>query len=277
MQIIDGKNIAKQIRAKVKEEIKCLGISPGLAVILVGSNPASHLYVSLKEKVAAEVGIKFEKYFYSTDVEEKEVIKKIKELNKNPRVHGILVQLPLPKGLDENKIIASINPQKDVDGFHPENIKKLLINNPVIIPGLAWGILKLIQSTGRDLQNKKAVIICNSKEFAIPIKKLLKNKGARVIDKRADDEGLAGYIKNADILVVAVGRPGFITAEMIKEGAVVIDVGTNKINSKTVGDVEFAGTLNKTGFITPVPGGVGPVTVAILLRNTLEIAKKRKN
>jgi len=272
-QIIDGKKIATEIRAEIKKEIAKLGVKPGLAVILVGADPASHLYVNLKEKAAAEVGIHFEKYlFFATEPEEK-IIKKIQELNDNHDIHGILVQLPLPSGYNENKIIAAINPKKDADGFHPNNIEKLLHDEPFIIPPVISGILKLIEATGEEIINKKIAILANSETFIRPLQKILE-KDNRVVYAIAPEDAVS-ITRDADVIIVALGRPKFLTAEMIKPGVILIDVGTTRLeDSTTIGDIDFESASAKAGWITPVPGGVGPMTVAMLLKNVLELARK---
>ncbi|MBU1146117.1 bifunctional 5,10-methylene-tetrahydrofolate dehydrogenase/5,10-methylene-tetrahydrofolate cyclohydrolase [Patescibacteria group bacterium] len=271
-QIIDGKNLAAEIRGEIKEEIAELGITPGLAVILVGADPASHLYVGLKEKAAAEVGITFEKFlFFATEPEEK-IIGKIRELNSRPDIHGIIVQLPLPQSYDENKIVAAIDPKKDADGFHPENIAKLLAGAPEIIPPVISGILKLIGSTGTKLKNKKISILANSEILAKPLEKILSGNDIQTI---ITPETITTEISDADIVITALGRPKFITAEAIKPGTILIDVGTTRLeDGATVGDVDFDSAAPKAGAITPVPGGVGPMTVAELLQNVLNLAKK---
>jgi methylenetetrahydrofolate dehydrogenase (NADP+)/methenyltetrahydrofolate cyclohydrolase len=272
MNIIDGKKIAAEIRGEIKKEITELGITPGLAVILVGADPASHLYVGLKERAAAEVGIHFEKFlFFATEPEEK-IIVKIQELNARPDIHGIIVQLPLPQNYDENKIIAAIDPKKDADGFHPENIKKLLSGAPEIIPPVISGILKLIESTGVELKNKKITILANSEILAKPLEKILEGNEVKII---ITPEILTTEITDADIVISALGRAKIITADAIKPGAILIDVGTTRLDDgKTVGDIDFDSVAEKAGWITPVPGGVGPMTVAELLRNVLRLTKK---
>lgn len=273
-QILDGKKIAAEIRAEIKNEISKLGITPGLAVILVGADPASHLYVGLKEKTAAEAGIHFEKYlFFATEPEEK-IIAKIEELNTRPDVHGILVQLPLPYGYDESKIVSAINPKKDADGFHPENIAKLLSGEPEIVPPVIGGILKLIESTGAEINNKKITILANSEIFTEPLEKLL--DGNQLVTA-VMPENPAAYTCDADIIITALGRPKIITADVIKSGAILIDVGTTRLeDGTTVGDVNFASAIQKAGWITPVPGGVGPMTVAMLLKTVLYLAKQKR-
>jgi methylenetetrahydrofolate dehydrogenase (NADP+)/methenyltetrahydrofolate cyclohydrolase len=271
-EIINGKKIAAEIRAEIKKEIAELGITPGLAVILVGADPASHLYVGLKERAAAEAGIRFEKYlFFATEPEEK-IIAKIEELNERPDIHGVLVQLPLPSGYDESKIIAAIDPAKDADGFHPENIKKLLAGESKIVPPVITGILKLIESTGAETNNKKITILANSEILAKPLEKILESNEVNVALRPEDP---ATHTRDADIVITALGRPKILTGEMIKPGAILIDVGTtHQEDGTTVGDLDFESTARKAGWITPVPGGVGPMTVAMLLRNVLNLAKK---
>lgn len=274
-KIIDGKAIAEEIKHEVRREIVKKKLTPGLAVILVGDDPASHLYVKLKKKSCEQVGIEFHRYFCSSSTSEKEVIEAIDFLNKDPKINAILVQLPLPKGLDENKIIQSIDPAKDVDGFHPENLKKLLKGRPDVIPGLAQGIIKLIESTKEELENKKTVIISNSRIFSKPLEKLLEDKKIKVESYLSKEKNLSAKISQADILIVAVGKKNFIKAKMVKEGCIVIDVGTNRVKDKVFGDVDFKNVFKKAAWITPVPGGVGPMTIAMLLKNTLELAKKQ--
>lgn len=271
-QIIDGRKIAAEIRGEIKKEIAELGITPGLAVILVGADPASHLYIGLKEKAAAEVGIHFEKYlFFATEPEEK-IIAKIEELNARPEIHGIIVQLPLPSGYDESKIVDSIDAKKDADGFHPKNIAYLLAGEPKIIPPVIAGILKLIESTGVELTNKKITILANSEIFIKPLAEIL--KGNQLTISIAPEDPLL-FTREADIVITALGRPKIITGEMIKAGAILIDVGTTRTDDgATVGDVDFESTAPKAGWITPVPGGVGPMTVAMLLENAVNFAKK---
>lgn len=272
MRIIDGKKLALQIRQEIKKEISELGITPGLAVILVGADPASHLYVGLKEKAAAEIGIHFEKFlFFATEPEEK-IIAKINELNARPDIHGILVQLPLPQGYDENKIVAAIDPKKDADGFHPENIKKLLAGEAEITPPVISGILKLIESTGIELINKKIAILANSEILAKPLAKILEGNEVKTI---IAPKTLTTQIADADIVITALGRAKIITADAIKSGAILIDVGTTRQeDGTTVGDIDFDSVAEKAGWTTPVPGGVGPMTVAELLQNVLNLTKK---
>ncbi|MDO8505692.1 MAG: bifunctional 5,10-methylenetetrahydrofolate dehydrogenase/5,10-methenyltetrahydrofolate cyclohydrolase [bacterium] len=306
MQQIDGRAIAAQIQQEIKEEIERLGITPGLAVILVGNNPASHLYVSLKEKAAKEVGIYFEKHLFSGTEPESEILARIQELNERDDIHGIIVQVPLPPQYSEDIVISQMDPKKDADGFHQVNLRALLSGEPKIFPAVALAIMALIDEAvqmirsaavhlplggapdapeqssvrGRQdlaLQNKKAVLIVNRTEFAAPVEYLLEERGALVnimLHKKEMTPDAIAKLRTADIVVTARGRANFITGNMVKDGAIVIDVGTNTLpDGKMVGDVDFQSTGDMQGFITPVPGGVGPMTVAMLLKNTLELAK----
>jgi len=271
---INGRAIAKVIREQIKEEIAQLDITPGLAVFLVGDDPASHLYVSLKQKAAKEVGINFETFLYFSTTPQADIIAKINEVNLRDDIHGIIVQLPLPKPLDENAIILAIDPTKDVDGFHPDNIKKFLKGESNIVPGLALAIQKLIHSTNIPLKNKKAIIVAKSVIFAKPISKMLEDDGMMTSFVKPDDHDFKQKTRSADVLVVAVGRANLITAENIKQGVIIIDVGTNQVDDQVVGDVDYEGVANVASHVTPVPGGVGPMTVAMLLWNVLESYKR---
>jgi methylenetetrahydrofolate dehydrogenase (NADP+)/methenyltetrahydrofolate cyclohydrolase len=264
--LLDGKTEAQKIRAELKEEIAADGLKPGLAVILVGENPASLLYVALKEKAAIEVGIVVYRFDYSADTDERIIISKIRELNADPNVNGILIQLPLPDALNPNAVITEIDPTKDVDGFHPENATGLLS------PGIA-GPIELIKKTGVELKGKHAVVVGNSAVFTQSFCDPLRVMGLHAEPTYPENHEL---IKKADLLVVAVGRPGFIKPEMVKPGAIVIDIGTNKVEGKTVGDVDPA-VAAIVSYLTPVPGGVGPMTVAMLLKNVVELYKQQKS
>lgn len=262
--ILDGKKIAEEIRARLKKEIEKKKISPCLGVILVGNDPASVLYVSLKEKAANEVGIEIRRRDFDANAGETEIISQIKEWNADEKINGILVQLPLPEKLNPNAVVAEIDPAKDVDGFHPKNTTGLLS------PGIA-GAIALIQKTKTDLKSKHAVVVGNSPVFTQTFVDALRHMGAEAEPTYPENFEL---MKKADLLVVAVGRPAWIKSEHVKAGAIVIDVGTNKVDGKTVGDVspEVAGVA---AFMTPVPGGVGPVTVAKLLENCVELYKRQ--
>lgn len=267
--IIDGKSIADGILSRVRLNVASLPTRPGLAIILVGTDPASYIYVGLKERASQQAGISFEKYVMPEGVGEQAILKKISELNERKDVHGILVQLPLPKGYDVDRVIGSIDPAKDVDGFHPENIKALQGGRPGLVPGLAEGILELVQSTGVSLSGTRAVIISNSKVFYQPIEWLLSARHCAVEHVGPDDPAVVKKVRSADIVIVAIGRARFIKKDMIKPGAIVIDVGYNRLNGKAVGDVDGDGVSEVAGWISPVPGGVGPVTVAMLLQNVV--------
>jgi len=266
--ILDGSKLSKTIIKKIKTRVTSLSKQPGLAVILVGSDPASHTYVNLKQKACEEVGIAFKKITYPNSVSEKTIIDKITELNHDKNIHGVLVQLPLPNQ-NVDLIISHINPKKDVDGFHKDNLQKLRENKPSMAPAVALGIIKLICSSGVDLVNKKAVIV-SSKLFAEPIEILLKELKVDSFVINYKEENFAEKIKTADIVITAIGKPGLINEAMLKNSSIVIDVGTTKVNGKILGDVMINQGNNNTLFITPVPGGVGPMTVAMLLVNVLK-------
>ncbi len=277
VKIINGHKIADGIIGFLTEKISKLKEKPSLAIILIGDDPGSHIYVGLKEKAAKQVGIKIKKYLFPKETTQQEIISLIKDLNNDKQVHGILVQFPLPEHMDENKIIQELDPQKDVDGFHPTNIQKLLAGQDCIVPGLAEGILKLINNTGIDLDHKKSVIVANSGVFSRPLEYLLKKEAVEVIITNPEENNCLILLKEADVLVVAIGRPNFIKGEMIKEGIIIIDVGYNRVDDKAVGDVDFESVKNIAGWITPVPGGVGPMTVAMLLNNVLKAYAKQKS
>jgi methylenetetrahydrofolate dehydrogenase (NADP+)/methenyltetrahydrofolate cyclohydrolase len=276
MKIINGEKIASAIRKELKEKTAKLQEKPGLAIILIGDDLGSHTYVRLKEKAGNEVGIYFEKHIFSATVQEEKIVSLIEKLNKQSNIHGIVVQFPLPKGLSKEKIITVIDTKKDVDGFHPENIKAFLAGEPCIIPGLSAGIMRLIESTGEQLDGKKALVIANSKVFSGPLGHLLEQRGVVASACRPDKQDCQPLSAAADILIIAIGQPGFLKGEMIKPGAIVIDVGYNRIRGKIVGDVDFESVKKKAAWITPVPGGVGPMTVAMLLNNVLKAYELQK-
>lgn len=272
--IIDGKSIANKIRAGVKEEVKKLkekeGVTPKLAVVLAGDNPASQIYVRNKEKACAEVGISSDVRRIPPSIKEKELIDIVKQLNKDKSVHGILMQLPLPEGLSDKNVLNEIYPEKDVDGLHPLNMGKLLKGeSPRFIPCTPQGIIELILSTGVTMKGTNAVVVGRSNIVGKPISILLLQNHATVTICHSRTKDLGEETRRADILVAAVGSPEIIKEDMIKEGAVVIDVGTNRVGDKLIGDVDFNGAKERAGFISPVPGGVGPMTIAMLLKNTL--------
>lgn len=271
--LLDGKSLAQQERQHVMEKIKSCKTQPKLAVILVGTDPASHTYVHLKQLACQEVGIGFELFAYPTFVSEQELMDRIQRLNARSDITGILVQLPLP-GQNPNPLITAIDPKKDVDGFHPENLERLRQGKPTLAPAVALGILKLIEATHLDLPKKHAVII-GSHLFGEPLAHLLSTYGIESFVISASDSDLSQKTITADILISAVGHPGLITKEMVKAGAVVIDVGTTKVEQKIVGDV-MPDVLEVAGWMTPVPGGVGPMTVALLLINVLAAYQQQK-
>ncbi len=275
-KIIDGRLLADKIKLDVMSEIVKKKLEPGLAVILVGTNAASQLYVKMKEKACHEVGIEFHKYLMPANVSEKELLESIDFLNQDGKTDAILIQLPLPKKFDEQKIISRIDPAKDVDGFHPQNIKLLLNNQPRLIPGLPLGVLKLLEETHEDLQHKTTVIIAKSPVFTEPMKFLLQQiTDAEVTVVAPSDKQLAEKTKQADILITAVGKPGFITKDFIKPNSIIIDIGIAKDETgHTCGDAQFDEVEDIVAHITPVPGGVGPVTVAMLLYNTVVLSKQ---
>ncbi len=276
--IIDGNKIAQDIRNEVRQSARELKdqkeIIPGLAVILVGEDPASQVYVGRKAKACAEVGFLSREYKLPAETEEKKLLKIIKKLNKDPLIHGILVQLPLPKHISTEKIIAAIDPNKDVDGFHPFNVGGLVTGTPLFVPCTPRGIMELISRSGIDLAGKEAVVVGRSNIVGKPMALLLLAQNATVTMCHSKTKNLATVTGRADILIAAIGRPHMITANMVKEGAVVIDVGVNRLeNGKLAGDVAFDEVAAKASFITPVPGGVGPMTIAMLMKNTLDAAR----
>ncbi|HZX45560.1 MAG TPA: bifunctional methylenetetrahydrofolate dehydrogenase/methenyltetrahydrofolate cyclohydrolase FolD [Candidatus Nanoarchaeia archaeon] len=269
-KIIDGQKIAEGIRADLKKKTSKAKTKPGLAVVLVGNNPASEIYVNMKEKKSLEIGFVSKKVILPEETDTGELLETIDNLNQDPKIHGMLVQLPLPDHIDENLIIGAILPHKDADGLHPLNLGHLLKGSNMIIPATPKGVMKLIDSTGVDIEGKHAVVIGRSDLVGKPIALLLQQRNCTVTMCHSKTKDLTHYTKTADILVVAVGRPRMITKDMVKKGAIVIDVGTNKVYDKLVGDVDFDEVKEVAGYITPVPKGVGPMTIACLLENTLE-------
>lgn len=277
--VIDGKEVAKSIREQLATEVDQLakeGIRPGLAVILVGDDPASHSYVRGKEKGCAEVGIYSEVYRLPEATTQDELLERIEHLNQNPNIHGILVQLPLPAHISEKAVIEAISPGKDVDGFHPINIGNMIIGEDAFLPCTPHGIVELIKRTGTELAGKHVVVIGRSNIVGKPVSLLLLQENATVSICHSRTKNLAELTRQADILVVAVGRALMIGTEHVKPGAVVIDVGVNRIETgKLVGDVKFDEVAEIASHITPVPGGVGPMTITMLLQNTIKSAKKQ--
>lgn len=275
-KIIDGKKIAEKLLNDLKKKIIKLEEKPGLAVVLVGNNPASQVYVSMKEKKCNEIGFYFKKIVLPEDTSEEKLLGIIDELNQDSKIHGMLVQLPLPEHIDEHLIIDAILPHKDADGFHPINMGNLLIGKNIIVPATPKGIIKLIESTGVRLEGKHAVVVGRSNIVGKPVSILLQQKNCTVTMCHSKTKPLQKYTKKADILVVAIGKARSIKKDMVKKGAVVIDVGTSKVYDKLVGDVDFDEVKKVVEYITPVPGGVGPMTIACLLDNTLECMELQK-
>lgn len=276
-QIIDGKAISAKVKAEVREEadaLKAKGIPIGLAVVIVGNNPASRVYVNNKKKACAEVGFESFEYALPEETTQEELLALVDKLNNDDKVNGILVQLPLPSQIDEKAVINAIRPEKDVDAFHPVNVGKIMIGDFAFLPCTPAGVMELIKSTGVDISGRECVVIGRSNIVGKPMAMLLLHKNGTVTICHSKTKNLSEVCRRADILVAAVGRANFVTADMIKEGAVVIDVGMNRLeNGKLCGDVNYAECFEKAGYITPVPGGVGPMTIAMLMRNTLTSAK----
>jgi len=273
---IDGKAVAAKIMKRTARIRAKLKRPPGLAAILVGDDPASHLYVRLKEKACRKAGVHFEKIIFPAGAAETDVLAAVGELNRRTDIDAILVQLPLPTHLDEDKVIAAMDPAKDVDGFHAANIAALLQGQPRLLPGLAAGIMELIDSTGVRPTGLTATVVANSRTFYEPLACALVDAGFTTIFLGPDDRRLAEATSAADVLIIAVGRPKLITGDMVKPGAVVVDVGTNRLGKKVVGDVDAASVGDVAGHLTPVPGGVGPVTVAMLMANTVALSAARQ-
>lgn len=275
-EVINGKEIARSYRMKLKEQAERLkeqGILPKLTVILVGEDPASQSYVRGKEKAAKEIGIESELILMPKETSEEELLRTINRLNADASVHGILVQLPLPSQIDEKKVIFAISPAKDVDGFHPESIGKMMIGEKTFLPCTPNGIMHLVKEMGVTISGRHVVIVGRSQIVGKPVGMMFLNESATVTYCHSKTSDLAFFTRQADILVVAVGVPNLITSDMVKEGAVVIDVGVNRVDGKLIGDVEFEGVKDVASMITPVPGGVGPMTITMLLHNTIEAAR----
>ncbi|UWE04781.1 bifunctional methylenetetrahydrofolate dehydrogenase/methenyltetrahydrofolate cyclohydrolase FolD [Laceyella sacchari] len=275
--IIDGKTIAKELRSELKIEVAKLkekGLIPGLAVVLVGNHPASESYVKGKIRASEEVGINSQLIRRESSISERELLELIETLNVDPAIHGILVQLPLPDHINPDKVIATISPAKDVDGFTPVNVGNMVIGQEALLPCTPHGIMHLLQRSGVPIAGKHAVVVGRSNIVGKPISLLLQRADATVTMCHSRTADLASHTKQADIVIAAVGRPEMLTAEHVKPGAVVIDVGVNRHEGKLVGDVKFDEVKEIASAITPVPGGVGPMTIAMLMRNTVEAAKR---
>lgn len=278
MKLIDGRKQANDIKEKLKKEISTLkeqGVIPGLAIILVGHDPASEIYVKNKIKTCDELGICTLLYRFTEESSEKEIIAQIKDLNEDDGIDGILIQSPLPAIFNEDKIISYVDPKKDVDGFGINNLGALLSNNELIIAATPLGILKMLENESVSLEGKNVVVVGASRIVGRPMATLLLNRGATVTICHNKTKNLKGITSNADILIVAIGQAKFITSDFVKEGAVVIDVGINRIDNHLYGDVDFDSVSKKASLITPVPGGVGPMTIVMLLSNVVDVAKRR--
>jgi len=287
-KLISGAEVSSQIYEELTSRIDALkkkNIVPGLAVILVGEDPASQVYVRMKGKKCEELGMHSVTIILERDTAEKDLIAKVRELNSDERIHGILVQLPLPKGMDESKVINTIDPKKDVDCFHPENVGRVLIGEPIFMPATPAGVQQMLIRSGIETSGRNVVVIGRSNIVGKPMAAMLMQKGlggdATVTIAHSRTKDIGNVVKNADIVIAAIGKPRFITKDMIKEGAVVIDVGTNRIDdpthpkgSRLVGDVDFENVKEKTSAITPVPGGVGPMTICMLMENTVKAAER---
>jgi methylenetetrahydrofolate dehydrogenase (NADP+)/methenyltetrahydrofolate cyclohydrolase len=276
-EILDGKVMSEKLRAEIAERVAGLrakGVTPGLAVILVGNNPASEIYVRNKGKGCEETGMYSRTIRLPEETTQEELDSEIEKLNADPTIHGILVQLPLPKQLDEQAALAKILPEKDVDGFHLINAGHMLTGTEGVIACTPRGALYMIKSTGIDLNGKEAVVIGRSNIVGKPMAMLLLRENCTVTMCHSRTKNLAEHTCRADILVAAVGKAGFVTADMVKDGAIVIDVGINRVDGKVCGDVDFERVKEKAGWITPVPGGVGKMTITMLLDNTVEAAER---
>ena len=278
--IIDGKELAKKIRANLKiecEELKNKQINPKLAVIMVGDDLASKVYVRNKSKACEDVGIEYKEYLLSSNTKQKELIELIEKLNQDKTINGILLQSPIPANLDINEAFRTISPQKDVDGFNPVNVGKLVLNQDTFVSCTPYGIMKMFEKYNIDLTGKNVVILGRSNIVGKPLMHCCLNKNATVTVCHSKTQNLAQKAKEADILISAIGKAQFVTADMVKENAVVIDVGINRLeNGKITGDVDFENVKEKASYITPVPGGVGPMTIAMLMNNVIK-ATKRQN
>lgn len=276
-KIIDGKAVSAAVKEQVRDEIARDGIKAGLAVVIVGNDPASRVYVNNKKKACEFCGIQSFEYALPEETTMEQLLELIDTLNGDENVNGILVQLPLPKQLDEKEVIARISPEKDVDAFHEQNVGKIMIGNYSFLPCTPSGCMDLIHSTGVEISGKECVVIGRSNIVGKPMAMLLLHENGTVTICHSRTKNLAEVCSRADILIAAVGKPNFVTADMVKEGAVVIDVGINRLpDGKLCGDVKFDEVSEKAGWITPVPGGVGPMTIATLMKNTLTAAKQQK-
>ena len=280
-KIIDGKKVSAAVRAQVRDEVVELvkrGVQPGLAVVIVGNDPASRTYVNNKKKACADTGIYSEEYALPETTTQEELLALVDQLNHKKEINGILVQSPLPRGLDEEAVVEAIAPEKDVDAFHPDNVGRIMIGNYHFLPCTPAGVIELLQSEQIEIAGKNCVVIGRSNIVGKPMAMLLLHHNGTVTICHSRTKDLKAVCRQADILVSAVGKAGFVTADMVKPGAAVIDVGMNRNSEgKLCGDVDYAAVEKMAGYITPVPGGVGPMTIAMLLRNTLTAAKLQNN
>jgi len=279
-ELLSGKTVSARIKENLKkeiEELRAQGILPGLAVIIVGEDPASKVYVGRKEAMCQELGMHSQKFALPEETTQEELLALVEKLNCDDKIHGILVQLPLPKHLDEKAVINTIRPEKDVDAFHPVNVGKIMIGDYDFVPCTPAGIMELIAESGVSVEGKTCVVIGRSNIVGKPMSMLLLHKNGTVTTCHSRTKNIKEITKTADILVAAVGKANFVTADMVKPGAVVIDVGMNRLDDgKLVGDVDFENVEKIAGAITPVPGGVGPMTIAMLMKNTFTAAKNSR-
>lgn len=279
--MIDGKELAKKVRSNLKmecEDLKKKGINPKFAVIMVGDDPASKVYVKTKSKACDEIGVEYEEHILDAKISQKELIELIHRLNEDKSVNGILLQSPIPKHLDIDEAFREISHEKDVDGFNPINVGKLLLNQDTFISCTPFGIMKMFEEYNIDLEGKNLVIIGRSNIVGKPLMACCLNKHATVTICHSRTKDLKEKTRNADILIVAIGKPNYLTADMVKEGAVIIDVGINRQKDKKItGDVDFENVKEKASYITPVPGGVGPMTVAMLMNNVIKATKNQNH
>ena len=277
-RIIDGKQIAAQMREELKQKVAALkakGVTPGLAVVLVGDDPASRVYVGMKKKMCVELGMYSADHELPADTTEQQLLTLINELNNDSRVHGILVQLPLPAHIDSDKVLEAISPDKDADGFHPYNVGRLAIGKPTFQPCTPYGVMVMLDEIGYDLKGKEVVVVGRSNIVGKPVALMCLSRHATVTICHSRTKDLPDVVRRADVVIAAVGKAEMVKGDWIKPGAVVIDVGINRVGEKKlVGDVEYAAAAERASAITPVPGGVGPMTIAMLLQNTLESAQR---
>jgi len=278
-RLIDGKALALQVRERLATESAAVlaktGMRPGLATILVGDDPASHLYVKSKQKACDAAGIHIDDHKLPTNTTQAELLALIEKENDDPKIHGILIQLPLPKHIDSKVVLEAVSPDKDADGFHPYNFGRLVEGHPVFEACTPKGVIKMIESTGVSIEGKRAVVLGRSNIVGKPLALMLLQRHATVTICHSKTRDLPGVCREAELLLVAIGKAKFVTADMVRDGAVVIDVGTNRLpNGKVVGDVDFEPVTQKAAWVSPVPGGVGPMTIAMLLDNTVESAKR---